>query len=380
MVWSGDEGDDIGVVNMTHAPNHPPIRLGLIGYGLFGAHHARAIAGTPGVELRAIAVVSEKSQEAARTAHPQSKVYGDYRELLARDDIDAVDVVIPNRLHYEVGRAVLMSERHLLLEKPMALTLAQCDELVTLATKHDLVLAIGHELRVSSLWGGVKNLIEEGAIGQPRAALVELSRFPYRQGSGGWRYDRGSVGSWILEEPIHFFDLARWYLSGSGEPVSIHARANSRDLSRPDLHDHFTATIGFADGAYAVVVQSLSAFGHHQTVKVSGTKGTIWAQWSAADARSPRPVFSLRYGLGDSVQEMTFEKPTGELLELADEIAAFVHAVREGQPAPCTGSDGRWSAMLCLAAEESVQRRQEVLLADYAAAFGMPPVDTNAIS
>ncbi len=356
---------------MTQAPNHPPIRFGLIGYGLFGAHHARAIAAAPGAELRAIAVVSEKSREAARGAHPEATIYSDYRELLARDDIDAVDVVIPNRLHYEVGRAVLMSERHLLLEKPMALTLAECDELVALAAEHDLVLAIGHELRVSSLWGGVKKLIDDGAIGQPRAALVELSRFPYRQGSGGWRYERGSVGSWILEEPIHFFDLARWYMSGSGEPVSVYARATARDAARGDLHDHFTATIGFADDAYAVIVQTLSAFGHHQTAKVSGTKGTIWAQWSAADARSPRPVFSLRYGLGDAVQEMTFDKPTGELLELADEIVAFIHAVREGQAPPCTGNDGRWSAMLCLAAEESVKRKAEVAIAEYAAGFGV---------
>jgi myo-inositol 2-dehydrogenase/D-chiro-inositol 1-dehydrogenase len=352
---------------------HPPIRFGLIGYGLFGAHHARAIAAAPGAELRAIAVPSETSQQAARAAHPGATIYSDFADLLARDDIDAVDVVIPNRWHYEVGRAVLMSERHLLLEKPMALTLAQCDELVGLAAKHDLVLAVGHELRVSSLWGGVKKLIDDGAIGQPRAALVELSRFPYRQGSGGWRYERGSVGSWILEEPIHFFDLARWYMSGSGDPVSVYARASARDAARGDLHDHFTATIGFADDSYAVIVQTLSAFGHHQTVKVSGTKGTIWAQWSASDARSPKPVFSLRHGLGDVIQELTFEKPTGELLELADEIVAFTHAIREGQPPPCTGNDGRWSTMLCLAAEESVRRKEEVLMGDYVAAFGMSP-------
>src|SRR6478672_13633729 len=265
----------------------PPIRFGLVGYGLFGAHHARAITAAPGAELRAIAVPSEQSRAAAQAAHPAATIYADYRELLARDDIDAVDVVVPNRWHHEVGRAVLASERHLLLEKPMALSVAECDELVGLAAKHDLVLAIGHELRVSSLWGGVKKLIDDGAIGQPRADLVELSRFPYRQGSGGWRYERGSVGSWILEEPIHFFDLARWYMSGSGEPVSIYARANSREAGRPDLHDNFSATIGFADGGYAVVVQTLAAFGHHQTVKVSGAGGTIWAQWNAADARSP---------------------------------------------------------------------------------------------
>jgi len=249
----------------------------------------------------------------------------------------------------------------------MALSVAQCDELVELADKHELVLAVGHELRVSSLWGGVKELIDRGAIGQPRAALVELSRFPYRLGSSGWRYDRERVGSWILEEPIHFFDLARWYFSASGDPVSIYARSNSRDPSRPELHDHFTATIGFADGSYAVIVQTLSAFGHHQTVKVSGATGTIWAQWSAPDARAPRPVFSLRYGLADSIQELTFDKPTGELLELADEVAAFVQAIQVGQPLPCTGRDGRWSALLCLAAEESARLGHEIDLSQYAA-------------
>ena len=350
--------------------NAPAIRFGLIGYGLFGAHHARAIAAAPGAELRAIAVPSERSQGVAAAAHPDATIHTHYQDLLARDDIDAVSVVVPNRWHYEVGRAVLMSERHLLLEKPMALSLAHCDELIALAAQHELVLAVGHELRVSSLWGGVKKLIDDGVIGRPRAALVELSRFPYRQGSGGWRYDRDRVGSWILEEPIHFFDLARWYMAKSGNPTTIYSRANPREPAQIELHDHFTATLGFADNAYAVIVQTLSAFGHHQTVKVSGSAGTIWAQWNAPDARDPHPTFSLRYGLGDSIQEMKFEKSTGELLELADEVAAFVHAIQSGQLPPCTGDDGRWSALMCLAAEESVRQQKELVLAEYAAVRG----------
>lgn len=352
-----------------------PIRFGLIGYGLFGAHHARAVAALPGAELRAIAVPSEASRGAAEAAHPQAAIYADYHELLARDDIDAVSVVVPNRWHYEVGRAVLQSERHLLLEKPMALSLADCDELIAMAARHELVLAIGHELRVSSLWGGVKKLIQDGAIGQPRAALVELSRFPYRQGSGGWRYDKERVGSWILEEPIHFFDLARWYMEGSGEPTTLYAKANHRQVDAPDLHDHFTATIGFEDGGYAVVVQSLSAFEHHQMVKVSGTEGTIWAQWSAADARSAQPTFSLRYGLADRITDVPFEKSTGELLELADEVAAFVQAIQTGQRPPCTGTDGRWSALLCLAAAESIGQQRELRLEDYIAVHGRSELD-----
>jgi len=66
-----------------------------------------------------------------------------------------------------------------------------------------------------------------GKIGQPRHVLIELARFPYHPGSTGWRHDQNRVGNWILEEPIHFFDLARWYLSSAGDPVSVFAQANS---------------------------------------------------------------------------------------------------------------------------------------------------------
>jgi myo-inositol 2-dehydrogenase/D-chiro-inositol 1-dehydrogenase len=290
-------------------------------------------------------------------------VYGDFHQLLDRPDIDVVSVVVPNSLHYEVARCVLESGRHLLLEKPMALELGHCDELIELARSRRRVLAIGHELRLSSLWGGAKRLIDDGAIGQPQQVLIELSRFPYRLGSGGWRYDVQRVGSWILEEPIHFFDLACWYLSGQGEPQSVYARASGRDPARPELRDHFSAIVNFPGGACAVVSQTLAAFGHHQTAKIAGTEGTIWAWWSAADARADKPTFGLRYGLGADVREVTFDRPTGELLELADEIAAVARAVRDGDAPPCTGDDGRRSTHLCLAAERSVETGQLVSLA-----------------
>ena len=73
----------------------------------------------------------------------------------------------------------------------------------------------------------------------------------------------------MLEEPIHFFDLARWYLASAGNPVELYALGNSRDPSRPGLYDNFSATFRYANGAYAVVSQTLAAFEHHQTVKIS---------------------------------------------------------------------------------------------------------------
>ena len=341
------------------------VGFGLIGYGLFGAHHANAIAAAPNARLAAIAVKSESSRQAARAAHPSAEVLGDYRRLLDRDDVQAVSIVVPNQMHYDVARAALEAGKHVLLEKPMALRVAECDGLVELAESRQRLLAVGHELRLSSLWGRVRELIEQGAIGHPQYALIELSRFPYRQGSEGWRWDIDRVGSWILEEPIHFFDLARWYMQPCGEPKSIYARANSRHPDRPELKDNFTAMVNFEDGGWAVVSQSLAAFGHHQTAKIAGTEGAISAWWSAADARSDKSSFGLRYGLGDQVVEESLDKPAGELLELADEIQMVAECVQSGDPPPCTGRDGRWAVLMCLAAEQSVRDGAIVNIDDF---------------
>lgn len=340
--------------------NGEKIGFGLIGFGLFGAHHARAIQQTSDARLAAIAVKSEASRTRAREAHPETDVLADYRQLLERADIAAVSIVAPNTMHFEIALAALESGKHVLLEKPMALTVPHCDQLIQAAEERALTLAVGHELRLSSLWGGAKQLIDEGEIGHVQHVLIELSRFPYREGAEGWRYDIDRVGSWILEEPIHFFDLARWYLSDAGNPVSVYARGSARRDEHPELMDNLVAIVNFADGGCAVINQTLAAFGHHQTAKITGSKGTIWAHWSAADARSDSPSFGLRYGLGEDVRTREFDKPTGELLELADEIAAFTECLKTGASPPCTGADGRWSTLLCLAAERSVAQDEVV--------------------
>ena len=338
------------------------VGFGLIGYGLFGQHHARAIAAAPGAALKAIAVKSEASRAAAAAAHPGATVVADYRELLRRDDIDVVDVAVPNALHHQVGRAVLEAGKHLLIEKPMCLRAAECQELIDLAQRQERQILVNHECRRSTLWGGVKRLIREGIVGRPRYCLVELSRFPYRAGAEGWRYDIDRVGNWILEEPIHFFDLARWYMQDLGDPVKVQAAASARRDDRPELQDNFTAMVQWRDGGYAVISQTLAAFGHHVTVKVTGTRGAIWAWWSAADARSDAPTFGLRYGDADNVQEMSFAQTTGELVELNEQIAAMVRCIRDGEQPAVTGDDGRWAVLLCEAAAEAVSRGQPVEL------------------
>lgn len=338
------------------------VRFALVGFGAWGEHHARALTESAETELVAIAANSPKSQELARAAHPGVKVVDDYRALLEDETIEAVDVVVPTHLHFPIARDVLTAGKHLLQEKPMAPKVEQCRELITLANEEARVLAIGHELRLSSLWGRVKRMIEEGAVGEPHYLLIELWRRPYRQGSAGWRYDPARVGNWILEEPIHFFDLARWYLAKSGEPVAVHASASPRDPDRPGLQENFSATLRFADGAFAVIAQTLAAFEHHQTVKVTGSRGALWASWSGALDRTFEPTFSLKHFDGGTVREVPIESKAGEVYELVAEVSAVARAIRSGQAPPVTGEDGLWSVTLCLQAQESVDSGRVVLL------------------
>lgn len=332
-----------------------PVRFGLAGYGAWGQHHARAISAHPGARLKAVVAASEASRRKAQEDFPGVEAFSSVEEMVASGGLDVVDVVLPNHLHAQAADAALRAGCDVLLEKPMAASLSDCQRLIQLEEETGKALLIGHELRFSSQWGRIKALIAEGAIGTPRHVLVELFRRPYRQGADGWRYDPGRVGDWLLEEPVHFFDLARWYLAEHGDPVSIYAAANSHDSARPGLHDNVAAIVRHASGAQAVICQTLGAFGHHQTVKVTGTRGAVWASWSGVTDRSPVPVCSLYVSDEDGCRLLELTEPSGELHELAREIDHCVAmATRSARPF-VSAHDGWWSVALCLAAGRSAE-------------------------
>jgi myo-inositol 2-dehydrogenase/D-chiro-inositol 1-dehydrogenase len=345
--------------------SHSRVRFGLVGFGAWGQFHAQSIAGNPDAELTAIVVPSEASRAAAAQAHPGARIFANHRAMLAETKLDIVDIVTPSSTHLALATDVLNAGCDLLLEKPMAVTVADCQAIVKLAEARGRKLAVGHELRLSSQWGEIKRVVDRGTIGEPQYVLVELLRKPYRLGASGWRYDPARVGSWVLEEPIHFFDLARWYLAGAGDPVELYAYGNSRDPRRPQLFDNFSAMFRYANGAYAVVSQTLAAFEHHQTVKIAGTKGAIWAGWSGAMDRTLEPSYFVKVFDGEKLEDVKMARHSGEVFELREEIACCVRMVR-GEAAPAaSGRDGLWSAGLCLVAEESIRQKRPLPVGEW---------------
>lgn len=337
------------------------MKFGLIGYGLWGQHHAASIVKASGAELAAIACGDGASTEAAREAYPDVPLYDDYRELLAHADVDAVDVVVPNHLHCEVGVAALDAGKDMLLEKPMALTVDECDRLIEAAKRNDRVMTIGHEFRLSTQWGALKRFIDDGDIGEPLYANVSLFRFPYRPGTGSWRYEPGKVGSWTLEEPVHFFDSLLWYFEPWGDPVSILSVGSSKGRAE-GMSDNFTSIVRWPGSLYAVVTQTLAGFEHHHIMEIVGTEGSIRTWWSGTMDRTWEPTFEIKVQRKGKKESETLEvTPSGELYELEEELRRAVDAFRERKPI-VSGEEARKRIIVCLEAERSLTEGRELEL------------------
>ena len=330
------------------------MQVGLIGYGAWGRHHARALTAAPSATLAAIVVRGEASAAAAAADHPDARLLRDTAPLLADPAIEAVVVAVPNAQHAAVAMAALAAGKHVLLEKPMALTLADCDALIAASHKAGRVLTIGHELRVSRQWAPIRALVEQGAIGALRHAAVSLFRFPYRQGSAGWRYDGAMVGSWILEEPVHFFDLLLWYGRELGPPETIRAVAEGD----PAMPRALAVTLRFAGGAFCTLNTVVGGFEHHLAVHLMGEAGAIRALWSASMDRSGEPAASLhllrgRAAPGQLATSIPFDR-SGEIFELETQAEAAIAGFRAGR-ALVPPEEARAAIACCLLAERSAR-------------------------
>ncbi len=340
------------------------LRFGLAGYGAWGRYHAQAIQSTPDCELTAICSATSGSRESA-AQETGARVFSTLEELLAGTEVDVVDIVAPNYLHEEMACAAFEKGKHVLLEKPMATSIAACDRMIEASKAAGKVLLIGHEMRFSGLHGEVRRILDSGRLGDLRYVIIDLWRRPYRKGAGGWRWDPQRVGNWILEEPVHFFDLASWYLDRCGAPATMFAYGNTMDADRErnlEVDDNFTALFTYPNGAYGVVSHSLAAVEHHLSIKLFGSTALIRAEWHAELDRSEKPAFELTISENGAMRPIEVPSTPGEIFELRQEIAAMAAAVRDGAPLPITPEEGRRAIMLCLEARRSLEMGQVVSL------------------
>jgi myo-inositol 2-dehydrogenase/D-chiro-inositol 1-dehydrogenase len=335
------------------------LKIGLAGLGRWGQRHLAAASRAQGVQCVAVHARSSENPSAL----PCDRNYAD---LLARPEVEAVIIAVPNYLHFDFAKRALNAGKHVLVEKPMAFTRQECDELIALAQAKNLVLSPGHEFRFFSIWAHVKQLLAAGAIGQPRFGAIDLWRYPYRAGAGGWRYDPAQVGDWLLEEPIHYFDLALWFKEGVA-PTRLYAVASAGAPERESWFENLSSSINFADGSFINFTRTVAAFNFQLEVRFTGTDGTLAAVWHGKSDVDPEPQVSITLYKRGAEQTETLEirQKTGHLHELHREIEAFGQAVK-AKSKTVTGLDGRRAVYLCEATKQSLESNLPVALTEWA--------------
>lgn len=335
------------------------MRIGLAGFGAWGRLHAQVYARLPGAELAAIFCHGDATAEAAASAHPEAVLVRSFEDLVALP-LDVVAITAPNHLHARYAVEALRAGRHVILEKPLGTTLAECDAVLAAARESGRKVAVNHELRVSQQWRQVREIIAGGEIGRVTHQHLSLFRRPFRPGSGGWRQDQARVGSYSLEELVHFVDLVMWYAQENGLPERVTARASNASAMPQTL----SALLDWPDGSTALVTQCLAGFQHHSLLEIAGSAGAIRTSWSGAFDRTEHPSFSLwvqASGENDAAERaIAF---SGELFELEQNIARAL-ASFAGAPETLRLVEARNAVALCLAIDEAGRTGQPTLLAD----------------
>jgi predicted dehydrogenase len=230
---------------------------------------AGVAADIPGVSLVAVADASEETAQIAADllAVPARGVTA----LLDDETVDAVIIAVPNFLHAEVCSQALSAGKHVLLEKPMALTTAEAMQMGRLAEQTGRVLMIDHIQRFMEIFTELKSLLDHGDLGTPVA--VSVARRDDLHRSPGWLRQRQLVGGVLFQSGYHEFDLVSWLLgsepirvSSTSAPVSI-----ADELDHPDM---IVTELRYASGAVAQVWNCMSDPLPSYTGVVTGTEGT----------------------------------------------------------------------------------------------------------
>ena len=303
----------------------PQLRVGVVGVGHLGSRHAQIYAAMRGVRL---AAVCDSVPARARTLAWQlgCAAVTDWRRLL--EQVDAVSLAVPTSLHAELALPFLRRGVHVLVEKPLARTLAEADALIRAADRRACVLQVGHVERFNAAIRAALRYLTH-----PRFIEVHrLSPYPFR----------GTDVSVVLDVMVHDLDLLLLLVRAPVERVDA---VGVPVLSRTE--DIANARLRFAGGCIANVTASRVSDESTRRIRVFQE-----SDYLAIDSRAQTVELAHRTGTG--IRRVAL--PINRRPPLEDELAAFVRAIRRREPPPVTGRDGRAALALALRIEQAMRR------------------------
>lgn len=226
------------------------VRCGIIGTGVWGETHLMAYTYDPGVDLVCICDKNEELLQRRQQEYGVENAVTDYMELLERDDIDAVSVVTPDFLHKEIVLAAAEAGKDVLVEKPMATEVSDCEEMIAAAEDADITLMVDFHNRFNPAFTQVKQKLDAGVLGEPQMITLRLNDtifVPTQMLSWGGE----STVAWFLAS--HAVDLARWFFKSEVRRVYSVSRSNLLKDQGLNTPDYFHSILEYESGAVAHV-------------------------------------------------------------------------------------------------------------------------------
>ncbi|MFF5126937.1 Gfo/Idh/MocA family protein [Streptomyces syringium] len=356
------------------------LRFGIIGCGVMGRLQARVLTSYPPLagraRLVAMASSSRDSAGARQAAAETGCASTDVASLLARDDIDAVSVCTPSGLHAELGRAALAAGKHVMVEKPIDVSVRAADQLIEAARQAGRVLAVMSQRRFDLASRIVRDALEAGELGTPTSASVEVPLWHGRSyyASDGWR---GTLaldgGGALINQGVHSLDLVQWLL---GPVVEVKAHTALLGHTGIGVEDVVTASLRHASGALTSLLTTTAAFpGRTTRLAVHGDRGSAvidndeLVYFHAADAETD-PLAepgSLAEGAHGADNQADLRRPAGAAAGQerdscgllrgphGEQLLDFCDAVADGRPPAVDGPAGREALRTALAVYEAAR-------------------------
>jgi phthalate 4,5-cis-dihydrodiol dehydrogenase len=232
--------------------------VGILGAGFFGAYHARAIEALD--EARLVAVCAEEfSMADAFAVEHGGKPYGDWRAMLEDKSVDVVAITAPHHLHCELAMAALQAGKHVLLEKPMALSVAECSRIIASAEASPGKLMIGQIMHFMWPCLVAREILDRGDLGKPVAGSSSLLKIWMEPNRRGWHLDPATGGGMLMTAGIHALDQLIWLMGSRVRSISAAVATSFHDqkadasammlLRFADGRFGQVASVGYRDGA-----------------------------------------------------------------------------------------------------------------------------------
>jgi predicted dehydrogenase len=344
------------------------VRVGLVGSGFVSAIHFEAFRSARGAQV--VGVASPSPGNAARFAAERQIPFHatDYRALFDRNDIDLVVLGLPNDLHRDATVLAARAGKHVVVEKPMAPSLAECDVMIAACEEAGVVLGYAEELCFAPKYVRMKKLVDEGAVG--KVHLIKQSE-KHDGPHTSWFYDTERSGGGVtFDMGCHAIEFFRWFLGNANSKRtvrSIYAQMNTHvQGGKTNGDDEAILILEFDGGAVGLAEESWTKpGGMDDRAEVFGEHGQIYADLLYGNALR---TFS-RSGYGYAVEKAgdthgwTF--PVFDEIEnygFPQEMQHFVDCVREGRTPIETGHDGRTVVEVVHAAYASAAQGRRIEL------------------